>query len=313
MAPPTTTTTTTTTDPAVATPGAPALDGQHPRRPGARMGRSAGEAGRAAFGALLQRDLTVLRKNLGEFVPRTIMQPLLLAFVFLYVFPKIGQGIGGGGGASGESDFATVLVAGVVGLSTLFQGIQAVALPMVQEFGYTKEIEDRVLAPLPVSMVAVQKVTAGAIQGLFAAVIVFPIAAVVHAPQIHINLSVDWLLLVTLLPLACVLCASLGLTFGTRFDPRSVPMLFGIFILPITFLGGTYYPWTALEAVKIGPFSWLQTLCLLNPLIYVTEGMRASLTTSAHMHLYVIYPAMLGFTALFLWLGINGFKKRVLS
>ncbi len=37
----------------------------------------------------------------------------------------------------------------------MFQGIQAVALPLANEFGYTKEIEDRVLAPLPVSMVAI--------------------------------------------------------------------------------------------------------------------------------------------------------------
>ena len=48
------------------------------------------------------------------------------------------RGIGGGGGSAGESAFATVLVAGVVGLSIMFQGIQAVALPMVQEFGYTR-------------------------------------------------------------------------------------------------------------------------------------------------------------------------------
>ena len=59
------------------------------------------------------------------------------------------------------------LVAGVVGLSIMFQGIQAVALPMVQEFGYTKEIEDRVLAPLPVVLVALEKVVFGALQGLW--------------------------------------------------------------------------------------------------------------------------------------------------
>src|SRR5207248_1061928 len=107
-------------------------------------------ASRSAFAGLLLRDLTVLRKNLKEFLPRTILQPFLLVFVFLYVFPTIGQGIGGGGGAAGESRFATILVAGVVGLSIMFQGIQAVALPLVQAFGFTKEIEDRVLAPLPV-------------------------------------------------------------------------------------------------------------------------------------------------------------------
>ena len=114
--------------------------------------RPAMAASRAAFAALLLRDLTVLRKSLGIFIARTLIQPFLLVFVFLFVFPQIGQGIGGGGGANGESSFATVLVAGVVALSIMFQGIQAVALPLANEFGYTKEIEDRVLAPLPVSM-----------------------------------------------------------------------------------------------------------------------------------------------------------------
>ena len=276
--------------------------------------RSTVAASRTAFLALLLRDLTVLRKNLKEFVPRTLLQPFLLVFVFNYVFIKIGSGASVGAGASrGAADFNTILVAGVVGLSVLFQGIQAVALPMVQEFGYTKEIEDRVLAPLPVWLVAVEKVTAGALQGLFASMIVFPIAAVVHAREVHVHLHVHWLVLATLLPLACITCSALGLTFGTRFDPRQVPVLFGIVILPITFLGGTYYSWTALGPVKVFGFPWLQALVSLNPLIYVNEGMRAALTSAPHMHLYVVYPVLMGFAALFLWLGIKGFTKRVVT
>ena len=275
--------------------------------------RSTVQAGRAALWGLLMRDLTVLRKNLNEFIPRTIIQPFLLCFVFLYVFPKIGQGIGGGGGAAGQSAFATILVAGVLGLSINFQGIQAVALPLVNEIGYTKEIEDRVLAPAPVWLVALAKVISGSIQGLIAALIVFPIAAVVHTSEISIHLSFHWLLLLTLVPLACFACAAMGLTFGTFFNPRTVPMLFGVVVLPLTFLGGTYYPWTTLSAVKVGSFSWLQILVLVNPLIYITEGFRAALTTSPHMHLYVVYPVLLGFSALFMWLGIRGFRKRVLS
>ena len=279
---------------------------------GSEIGRSAARASRSAFAALLYRDLAVLKKNLREFIPRTIIQPFLLVFVFLYVFPKIGQGVGGGR-AGGESAFATILVAGVVGLSILFQGIQSVALPMVQEFGYTKEIEDRVLAPLPVSLVAIGKVTAGALQGLIAACVVFPIAAFVHASGVVPHLTIHWLILLTMIPLACVTTASLGLTFGTKFDPRQVPALFALIILPITFLGGTYYAWTALHAVQIGGFPWLQALVTLNPLIYITEGFRAALTTAPHMHLYVIYPVLVGFAAFFLRLGIVNFRKRVLS
>ena len=275
--------------------------------------RSAAAASRAAFNALLLRDLTVLRKNLGVFIARTLIQPFLLVFVFLYVFPQIGQGIGGSSGAGGESSFATILVAGVVGLSIMFQGIQAVALPLANEFGYTKEIEDRVLAPLPVSLVAIGKVVAGAIQGLIAAAVVFPIAAVVHAQGVQPNLSVHWLLLLTLIPLTSIMTSSLGLVLGTRISPRNIGIMFGFIILPLTFLGGTYYPWTALAAIKVGGFPWLQALVCVNPLIYVTEGFRAALTTAPHMPLYVIYPVLVAFCVLFLWAGCQGFRKRVIS
>jgi ABC-2 type transport system permease protein len=265
-----------------------------------------------AFVALLLRDLTVLKKNIVIFIARTLIQPFLLVFVFLYVFPQIGEGIGGGS-TGGLSSFATVLVAGVVGLSIMFQGIQAVALPLANEFGYTKEIEDRVLAPLPVSLVAIGKVVSGAIQGIIAAAIVFPIAAIVHAKGVYPNLSVHWALLLTLIPLTSIMTSGLGLFLGTRIAPRNIGIMFGFIVLPITFLGGTYYPWTALAAVKVGGFSWLQALVCVNPLIYVTEGFRAALTTAPHMPLYVIYPVLLIFCVIFLWVGCRGFHSRVIS
>src|SRR3954454_9050596 len=86
--------------------------------------RPAAAASRTAFKALILRDLIVLRKNFGEFVTRTVIQPFLLVFVFLYVFPTIGQGVGGTSPAA-QSAFATVLVPGVVGVTIMFQGIQA--------------------------------------------------------------------------------------------------------------------------------------------------------------------------------------------
>jgi ABC-2 type transport system permease protein len=119
--------------------------------------------------------------------------------------------------------------------------------------------------------------------------------------------------LITLIPLACITCSSLGLTFGTIFDPRTVPLLFGIIILPLTFLGGTYYSWTTLAPVTVGGFHWLQVLVLVNPLIYINEGMRGALTTAPHMSLWVVYPVLLGFSALFLWTGTRNFRRRVIS
>jgi ABC-2 type transport system permease protein len=274
--------------------------------------RSVAAASWTALGALMLRDLVVLRKHLWEFVLRTIIQPFLLCFVFLYVFPKIGQGIGGHG-ATQESAFATILVPGVVGISVMFQGVQSIALAMAQEFGFTREIEDRVQAPCPIWLVAIAKVLSGAAQGVLSAIIVLPMAAFVHAPGVHAQLTLHWLQILTFVPLACVAMAGLGLVLGTSFEPRNIGLMFGFIILPITFLGCTYYPWTKLAPLTIGGWHWLQTIVLINPLAYVNEGMRAAFTTAPHMHLYVTYPVVVAFGCLFLMLGLRKFRRRVLS
>jgi ABC-2 type transport system permease protein len=278
--------------------------------------RTAFAASRTALGALLLRDFVVLKKNFWEFVLRTVIQPFLLCFVFLYVFPEIGQAVGSShaaGSRASESAFATVLVAGVVGISIMFQGVQSVALQMSQEFGYTREIEDRVQAPCPIWLVAVAKVLSGSLQGVLSAIIVLPIASVIHAAHVEANINLHWAVVLTIVPIACIAMSSLGLLLGTSFEPRNIGLMFGFVVLPITFLGGTYYQWTRLAPIRVGGWHWLQTIVLVNPLIYVNEGMRAAFTSEPHMHLYVVYPVLIGFCALFLTIGLRNFRRRVLS
>jgi ABC-2 type transport system permease protein len=264
--------------------------------------RPAREASLSAFKAMLLRDVAVLRSNLYSFILRTVMQPLLFVFVFTYVFPKIGQGIGG---AQGQASFSSLLVPGVVAIACIFQGIQAVMIPLVQDFGYTREIEDRVMAPLPVWGVAVEKVVAGALQGLLAAAIVFPLATFIPATPVHLNIS--WPELLTFLPLATLLGASLGLAIGTRVKPQQVTLVFSVIIIPVTFLGATYYPWASLD-----PIPWLKWAVLINPLVYMSEAFRAALTPQIpHMPISAIYAAMIGSIVLLGWVGVDGFKKRV--
>jgi ABC-2 type transport system permease protein len=279
-----------------------------------RPTRSALAASRVALGALMLRDLVVLRKHFAEFAIRTLVQPFLLCFVFLFVFPKIGQAVGGSqGGPLAESAFATVLVAGVVGISIMFQGVQSVALQMSQEFGFTREIEDRVQAPCPIWLVAGSKVLSGTIQGVISAIIVLPIASVVHAAGVEAQINLHWLIILTIVPISCVAMASLGLVLGTSFEPRNIGLMFGFVVLPITFLGGTYYEWTRLAPVEIGGWHWLQMVVLINPLIYVNEGMRAAFTNAPHMHLYIVYPVLVGFCVVFHGIGLRNFRRKVLS
>ena len=153
--------------------------------------------------------------------------------------------------------------------------------------------------------VAGEKIVSGAAQGLLASLVVFPLAIFVPATPVH--LTFRWLYLLTLTPLAAWVGAALGLVMGTRVDPRQVPLLFSIVIIPMTFLGAVYYPWG-----RLSPIPWLKWFVLINPLVYMSEGFRVSLTSGVpHMPTVAIYGALVGFSAFLTWLGIQGFRRRV--
>lgn len=260
--------------------------------------------GLVAFGGLLLRDFRVMLHEPVRFVVRTISQPLMLVFVFTYVLPSLGREPMGGGG---PQSFTDVLVPGVVAITAFMKGVQVVALPLVDEFGITKEIEDRVMAPLPVWAVAVEKVTFGALQGLMAMLVVFPIVAWV--PVVPLQVSVVWPHLVAVGLLAPLVGSAAGLVLGTLIEPRQVSLMFSIVILPITFLGATYFPWAELDAIP-----WLKVATLVNPLVYMSEGFRMALTPQfPHMPPAGIYGAMLGLLVTLMAIGIVGFRRRVVA
>jgi len=253
---------------------------------------------------MLLRDFTILDKKLPQFVAGTVIQPLMLVFVLTNLFPRIGQGIGGGGGAA---RFSSVLMAGIVAQTIIFIGIFAVGTALVRELGVTGEMEDRLLAPTSISMVAVEKIVSGGLQALFGAMVVFPIGALV--PTTPVYLGVRPLVLLTLTPLACILAASLGLTMGSRISPDTAAYLFGVVSLPLSFLGAIFYTWPSLTPVL--PFKYA---LLANPLVYLSEGFRAALVPSEpHLSLFVIYPAIIFFTVVFTVLGVSGLRKRVVG
>jgi ABC-2 type transport system permease protein len=264
------------------------------------------------FGAMMAREFRVLGRNAPSTFIRAVMQPLLFAFVFAYVLPKIGSGFSsaGAGAAASGLTFATILVPGLMGSMFLMQGMFGTTMPLVMEFSWQRTIEDRALAPVPIRVLAIQKITAGAIQAFIGAAIVFPVVYWVHAPGQgpHIEVT-NWFLLAVVMVFASTLTASMGLWLGTVVDPRKMQMVFAVVLLPLTMLGCVYYPWSALHVIR-----WLQILVLINPMVYMTEGLRAALTPSiGHMALWAILLALVGGTAVFGYLGVRTFRNRVVG
>src|ERR1700722_15070471 len=96
-----------------------------------------------AFVGLFRRDLHVLRRELFPFVIRVCMNPLLFLFVFTFIMPHMSGGAAlnpTSAMAGAGINFSTVLLPGLMAVAIMFSGIAAVALPLAQEFGITREI-----------------------------------------------------------------------------------------------------------------------------------------------------------------------------
>ncbi|MEW1956704.1 ABC transporter permease [Kineococcus sp. NPDC059986] len=270
-----------------------------PERPAGR------HAGWAVLTTMLGRDAWVLRGQLGPLALRAVLQPLAFTFGFAYVLPSIGWGAAGHG--TGGS-YSTVLVPGLVAITIAVQGISAVLSPLLMEMTYTQQIEDRALVPAPLWVLGVQKILSGAVQALVCGLVVFPVVLLVHAPgnRPHVHVA-DWPLLVVVLVLASLVAGCLGLLLGTVFEAVKVQYLFAAVVTPLTMLGCVYFPWSSLSVVP-----WLQWLTLLNPVVYMGEGLRAALTPQVpHLPVPVVLAVQVGLVAVLGFAACRSFVRRI--
>ncbi|MEP6731958.1 MAG: ABC transporter permease [bacterium] len=251
------------------------------------------------FLALLHRDIRVASKELPFFLLRTIMQPVLFLIVFGFLLPKMGFVRGG---------YQTALLPGILAVSLALSAIQSVALPMVQDFGWTKEIEDRLLAPVSTRVIAAEKIVAGVIQGIISALVVLPLARLIMGPIPSLTFAhAGDVLVITIL--GATAFSALGMWLGTGIAPQQIGLMFSAIVAPMMFFGCAYYPWRGLDAVPV-----MKYLVLVNPLVYVAEGMRGALTPEVpHMPLIVSMLALLVIAALFWIMGFRSFKKRAIG
>jgi len=251
------------------------------------------------FGAMLARDAQVARRNAMQLFFQTFLQPLL----FVFIFGKVMVGSG-----YMPSYYKSLLLPGIIAISMVFTGIWAVAMPLIAEFQWTREIEDRLLAPISISWIAIEKVIAGMIQAVVAGLVVIPLAWLVLRPgvdlSVHTPVSFSAIILLVAAFSACG-----GLALGCSINQQHIGLMFGMVITPMIFFGCTYYPWSALKTFPI-----LQKLVLVNPLVYASEGLRATLVPQfPHLAVWAVLTALVLFDALLLAVGLRQFDKKAVS
>jgi ABC-2 type transport system permease protein len=251
------------------------------------------------FFAMLSRDGHVARRNLIPTLVQNLLQPLLLTFVFGRVLTTSGMM---------NANFKNVLLPGVMAISMTMSGVWAVAMPLISEFQFTREIEDRLLAPMNTGWLAVEKVIAGMIQALVAGLVVIPSAWLTLGPGVDLSKWDPWGLAATCI-LAALFSAAGGLYMGVSVGQTQVGLMFSMVLAPMMMFGCAYYPWAYLSSFPV-----LKYAVLLNPLVYASEGLRGSLVPQVpHMPMWATVGALLLVDAVLLILGLQKFNRKAVS
>jgi ABC-2 type transport system permease protein len=247
---------------------------------------------------VLYRDLYVTGRELPAFLAQVILQPLFLLFVFGKVLGSIGYTRHG---------YADLLFPGLLALTAVITAMQTLAFPLVAEFGWTKEIEDRLLAPMPTSFVAAEKVVFAVLRSLAATLIMIPIGILILG-------SIPWRwsgfpLFVAGLLLGALVGAGFGLLLGTLVQPQRINLLFSLVFTPLLFTGATQYPWP-----KLAPLRWFQVVTAANPMTYVSEALRAALVPSVpHIRPWICLAVLVFSVTFLIAVGLRGFYRRAID
>jgi ABC-2 type transport system permease protein len=251
------------------------------------------------FGSVLWRDIFVTGRELLPFLAQVVIQPFFMLFIFGKVLGSLGY--------VNAAAFGPILMAGIVALNGFLGGLQNTTMPLIMDFSFTREIEDRLLAPMPVPLVAVEKMVFGAMRGIISAVLMVPVGLLILP-------SVSWPAsklpaVLGVIVLGSLAGAAIGMTIGTLVTPRRINIMFAVILTPLMFTGCTQFPWRGLEHLR-----WFQVVCAINPLTYVSEGMRAILVPGLpSIPLWLDLLAVLAAILIFGTIGIKGFLRRAID
>ncbi|HLI71538.1 MAG TPA: hypothetical protein VKV19_17415 [Ktedonobacteraceae bacterium] len=257
-----------------------------------------------AFWHTMRRDIMVTARG---FVP-FLMQVLVMPFSLLIVFGRILPGVG----TMGQLYPATFFP-GVVALTIFMASLQGISLSLMLDLDYSREIDDRLLAPVPISLVAVEKVAFAAVRAMTAGILTFPLAYWVLGSgyQVRTDALVP---LFGIMLLYALSSSALGLLIGSGLSADKIYLLFTLVFSATMYTGCVYYTWSSISSIKV-----LQIITMFNPLTYASEGLRYAMVPPIDGQVATTLPigwALLGLSAsfvIFLTIGIRIFHKRVIS
>jgi ABC-type multidrug transport system permease subunit len=204
-----------------------------------------------------------LRVRLVQIAATGLVSPLIYIVGF-------GLGLGSALDASMKpaagDNYLQFILPGMIALSSMTISFTGTTFSICGERLYTKTFEETLLVPVHPLALHLGKMLAGIIRGLMTSGSVI-LVAVLFTGKVWSFLNPLFLLLLTL---NCAVFAALGVIVGLNVKSlESVGLYNNFLIIPMSFLGGTFFDPTTLPAA-------LKAIVYLLPLTYTSIGLRAA-------------------------------------
>jgi len=191
----------------------------------------------------------------------TIVQPLffllILGFGFnIALFPGM------------EGSYINFLAPGIIAMAILFSSMfTGVSVLWDKQSGFLQEV---LVAPVSRLSIVIGRTLGGATIALFQGFIIMIIALLLGVPIIDIQ---GLLLTIVIMVLLSFTAVGFGLIIASKMrDFEGFQSLMSLILMPLLFLSSAFYP------ISDSLPGWLQVLSYCDPLFYMIDGIRGSLT-----------------------------------
>jgi ABC-2 type transport system permease protein len=166
-----------------------------------------------------------------------------------------------------EGDYIHFLSPGIIAMAILFSSMfTGVSVLWDKQFGFLQEV---LVAPISRLSIIIGRTLGGATTALFQGFIILIISLFLGV-QIA-GITAVLLTLITMI-LVSFTAVGFGLIFASKMnDFQGFQVIMNLIIMPLFFLSGAFFPLKDLP-------DWLRVISLINPLSYMVDGIRGSLT-----------------------------------
>lgn len=228
--------------------------------------------------SILWADLVTLKRRWTRYLVTTLISPLLYLVAF-------GWGLGRGINLNGTS-YLEFVVPGIIALTAMTTSFNGAGTRLNVDRIYYRSFDECIMAPISLYSLLLGKALIGVVRGIISSA-AFLVVAMLIAPSIHIGPMFLLGLLLTCLAFSFlgVLAALLAKTH------EDMGTFSSIILLPMTFLGGTFF------SVSQLPVALKYALYLL-PLTHASLWLRAatldqSLPWASFLALFVYFIAFM--------------------